>query len=87
MSSSNEKDEKPTGSANLIAGSVRAFPYSRVAPPRQGDPDIPVTYGAMAGLFGIPQEQATGHWCSHCRKIWYGYLLEVACPTCGNRHG
>jgi hypothetical protein len=24
-----------------------------------------------------------GHWCSRCRGIWYGYLLEVACPVCG----
>ena len=20
-------------------------------------------------------------------RAWYGYLLEVACPACGNRHG
>ena len=50
-------------------------------------PDEAVTYGALAELLGMPREQTTGHWCSRCRKIWYGYLLEVACPTCGNRHG
>ncbi len=41
----------------------------------------------VAKLFGMPREQTTGHWCSRCQMIWYGYLLEVACPVCGNRHG
>lgn len=44
-------------------------------------------FGAMAKLLGPPIEQTTGHWCSRCQGIWYGYLLEVACPACGNRHG
>lgn len=87
MSNSDDKDDNPAGIAKPIAGSVAAFPYSRVAPSRLTDPDSPATYGAMASLFGIPHEQTTGHWCSFCRKIWYGYLLEVACPVCGNRHG
>lgn len=30
---------------------------------------------------------AKGHWCSHCRGIWYSYFLEAECPVCGNRHG
>jgi hypothetical protein len=37
--------------------------------------------------FGAPMRQGTGHWCSHCKGIWFGYLLEVACPKCGNRQG
>lgn len=86
MSSSDEKGEKPAGSGSTVA-SVAPFPHSRVVPARQSDPESPVVYGAMANLFGIPQEQTTGHWCSHCQQIWFGYLLEVACPTCGNRHG
>lgn len=69
------------------AADVVSFPYSRVTPAYDCEPDGPVTYGALVELIGIPLEQTTGHWCSRCRKIWYGYLLEVACPTCGNRHG
>jgi hypothetical protein len=42
---------------------------------------------AFAARFGYPERQATGHWCSRCRGIWFGYLLEVTCPVCGNRHG
>jgi hypothetical protein len=41
----------------------------------------------FSARFGSPGRQATGHWCSRCRGIWYGYLLEVTCPVCGNRHG
>ncbi|MGQ0456044.1 MAG: hypothetical protein ACT4OU_03160 [Hyphomicrobium sp.] len=66
---------------------VVAFPYSRLAPTQWSDPDAPVVYGAFASLIGMPREQTTGHWCSYCRIIWYGYLLEVACPKCGNRQG
>jgi hypothetical protein len=66
---------------------ILAFPFSRVAPAQSADPNGPIMYGAFASLMGMPQEQTTGHWCSHCRMIWFGYLLEVACPSCGNRHG
>ena len=69
------------------SAAVVAFPYSRVTPSQSSDPESPVMYGAFATMFGVPDEQTTGHWCSHCRKIWFGYLLEVACPACGNRHG
>ncbi len=31
--------------------------------------------------------QVGERWCSQCQGIWYGYLLEVDCPACGNRHG
>ncbi len=66
--------------------SVVAFPYSRVMPTQGAAPGAEM-FGNFAKLFGMPREQTTGHWCSHCRMIWYGYLLEVACPVCGNRHG
>ena len=36
---------------------------------------------------GADPDQMSGHWCSFCRGIWYGFKLEVACPACGNRHG
>ncbi len=66
---------------------VVAFPYSRVRPAKSTDPEEPIIYGVVAAQLGIPAEQTTGHWCSRCGKIWYGYPLEVACPLCGNRHG
>jgi hypothetical protein len=41
----------------------------------------------LAKHIGAPGRQGTGHWCSHCRGIWFGYPLEVACPRCGSRQG
>lgn len=67
--------------------SVIPFPHSRVAPVQSVESSEPPVYGTLAQQLGIPREQTTGHWCSYCRKIWYGYLLEVACPTCGSRQG
>ena len=69
------------------AGGVVRFPQSRVSPPGVGRPTKYLGLGALARILGAPEEQATGHWCSRCQGIWYGYLLEVACPVCGNRHG
>ncbi len=43
--------------------------------------------GKLAQQLGIPDRQLTGHWCSRCDGIWFGYLLEVECPVCGNRSG
>lgn len=66
---------------------VIPFPFSRVTPAKTSSDEKLECYGAIAVALNIPREQTTGHWCSRCSKIWYGYLLEVACPTCGNRHG
>ncbi len=63
------------------------FPQSRVAPAGGGKQPRILGYGKMAGILGVPERQTTGHWCSRCQGIWYGYLLEVDCPLCGNRHG
>lgn len=64
------------------------FPFSRLSPAQGSfDPAAPPIMGAMAVKLGEPIEQTTGHWCSRCNKLWFGYLLEVACPLCGNRHG
>jgi hypothetical protein len=41
----------------------------------------------LARKLGAPKRQGSGHWCSRCRGIWFGYLLEVACPRCGGRSG
>jgi hypothetical protein len=63
------------------------FPHSRVTPGKAAPRDTAICYGGFARMLGIPHEQTTGHWCSRCNMIWYGYLLEVTCPMCGNRHG
>jgi len=81
MIDSDENDGSPS------SATVVSFPYSRVNPVQSVEPEGAIIYGAFASLIGIPHEQTTGHWCSHCRMIWFGYLLEVSCPTCGNRHG
>lgn len=41
----------------------------------------------MARRLGLPDDQLGGHWCSRCMGIWYGCMLEVQCPVCGNRRG
>jgi hypothetical protein len=66
--------------------SVIRFPQSRVAPGAIR-PAKHLGLGRMASILGTPERQTTGHWCSRCQGIWYGYLLEVDCPVCGNRHG
>lgn len=79
----NEREATDQATENVVR-----FPLSRAAPVTEAfDPDLPAVYGAMAKTIGIPVEQTTGHWCSYCRQIWFGYLLEVTCPRCGGRHG
>jgi len=66
---------------------VIRFPQSRVRVPGSAEPMKELGTGPLAASLGAPVEQTTGHWCSRCQGIWYGYLLEVTCPVCGNRHG
>jgi hypothetical protein len=42
---------------------------------------------ALARHLDLPDHQLSGHWCSRCQGIWYGCMLEVECPCCGNRRG
>lgn len=81
MIADDDHDEAASGA------SIVAFPFSRLPPPQTASAQTPERFGEFAKLFGMPREQTTGHWCSRCQMIWYGYLLEVACPVCGNRHG
>ena len=69
------------------ASGVLRFPQSRVSPPGSNRPAKRLGVGKMGEILGAPARQTTGHWCSRCQGIWFGYLLEVACPACGNRHG
>jgi hypothetical protein len=66
---------------------IMRFPQSRVAPVGSSVPFKELGMSHLSRQLGLPERQATGHWCSRCHGIWYGYLLEVTCPVCGNRHG
>lgn len=66
---------------------VTRFPFSRVRPAGSREGFKELGPSTLARTLGLPAEQTTGHWCSRCRGVWWGYLLEVACPVCGNRHG
>ncbi|HVY99804.1 MAG TPA: hypothetical protein VHA35_09895 [Dongiaceae bacterium] len=69
-----------------LPGQVVRFPQSRVRPPG-GESYTDLGLGKMARNLGMAREQLSGHWCSRCQGIWFGYLLEVECPVCGNRNG
>lgn len=71
--------------SNSPGAPIVRFPQSRVRLPGSGEPVKALGTSGLAARLGAPVEQTTGHWCSRCRGIWYGYLLEVACPVCGNR--
>jgi hypothetical protein len=79
-------DQRDPGGKNS-SGEVLRFRQSRVRPAGANAPFKELGTSQLAARFGIPERQATGHWCSRCRGIWYGYLLEAACPVCGDRHG
>ena len=68
-------------------GEIVRFPQSRVRPVGSAKRFKELGTGRFAEVIGSPERQSTGHWCSYCRGIWYGYPLEVTCPVCGNRHG
>jgi hypothetical protein len=66
---------------------VIRFPQSRVRPPGSPEPFKDLGMSKLSLELGSLKEQNTGHWCSHCKGIWFGYLLEAECPVCGNRNG
>ncbi len=68
-------------------GDLLGFPYSRVSPASSTAKFKNLGTGKMADSLGAAKEQQSGHWCSCCKGIWFGYLLEVECPKCGNRQG
>jgi len=83
MPGSDDKIDKSKSNEN----SVVAFPHSRVSPTSQVLRYKRLGMGKMADTLGAAGEQQSGHWCSRCQGIWFGFLLEVACPNCGNRQG
>jgi hypothetical protein len=66
---------------------VLKFPHSRTPPKSSPGGFVDLGIGAMARHLGMRRQSMTGHWCSRCRGVWFGYALEVECPRCGNRHG
>lgn len=80
---SDEKD----GKDEMAGAPVVRFPQSRVRPPGGIEPYKELGVGRMALALGVRNEQLTGRWCSRCKGVWFGYLLEVECPKCGNRNG
>jgi len=72
-------------SASGSGGRVLRFPLARTRPGGPAAADLGPS--RLARSIGLPRHQLTGHWCSRCRGIWYGYPLEVECPVCGNRRG
>lgn len=67
------------------AGLLR-FPFSRV-PLGRREPARDLGSTPMTRAFGSERMSAHGHWCNHCRGIWYSSFGEIECPVCGNRHG
>jgi len=76
-----------TDKEDEAAGKVLSFPHSRVPPGGAAAEYKDLGMGKMANSFGAAREQQSGHWCSRCKGIWFGFLLEVECPKCGNRQG
>ena len=79
---SDDEDESDGGAERILR-----FPLSRARPPATAGGFVDLGAGAMARRLGMRESQMTGHWCSRCRGIWFGYALEVECARCGNRHG
>lgn len=75
------------GEASKEEAHVVKFPASRISPPHTPDGFTNIGIGKMALYLNMRESQMTGHWCSRCRGIWFGYAFEVECPACGNRHG
>ena len=82
-----EFDDTPKGAQTRPPPAIVSFPQSRVRPPGGIAPYKEIGIGHLARTLGITNEQLSGHWCSRCKGIWFGYLLEVECPACGNRSG
>ncbi len=66
---------------------VVRFPHSRVSPKARDRAFTDLGLSPLAKQLGMTRDILHGHWCSRCHGIWFGYLLEVECPVCGNRHG
>ncbi len=80
-------DDGKSGKPAAANADIISFPHSRVTPKSSADGYKTLGMGRMAETLGAAKEQQSGHWCSRCKGIWFGFLLEVECPKCGNRQG
>jgi hypothetical protein len=53
----------------------KPYHQTRVRDPGSAEQMKELGTGPLAASLGAPVEQTTGHWCSRCQGIWYGYLL------------
>jgi len=63
------------------------FPVSRTRPKGSQSKFKELGFSKLSQKLGMIQPNLKGHWCSLCKGIWYGFVGEVECPACGNRHG
>ena len=70
-----------------VASPVIPFPASRTRPKTSPGKFKELGYSKLSQQVGMIQPNLKGHWCSRCQGIWYGFVGEVECPVCGNRHG
>ena len=61
-------DDLGSGKADSFAQIVR-FPQSRVSPAGSSEPFRELGMSTLSKSLGLPERQATGHWCSRCRGI------------------
>jgi hypothetical protein len=58
------------------------FPFSRSGLSTEPQPkDLGLT--ALSLALDPSGAGARGHWCRHCRGVWYSYFAEARCPACG----
>lgn len=75
-------DARKTDTSEIIP-----FPFSRLRGQNHNKPAKILGYTQMAKALSPDGSGCFGHWCSHCKGVWFGYGAEVECPICGNRHG
>ena len=61
------------------------FPVSHTTPPRTAGGFKDLGSSALALSLKARPGSLNGHWCRHCRGIWWGLPLEAQCPVCGRR--
>lgn len=83
----NSDDDKRATKSDVSKSDVIGFPQSRVRPPGGNGPFKDLGSTETMDKYELPEAPTTGHWCSRCHGIWFGYLLEVECPVCGSRDG
>ncbi len=76
-----------SGKAGDADRDSQSFLRSLVSPQRALGVSRELGSTPLARRLGLTDEQMSGHWCSRCQGIWYGWPLEVECPRCGNRGG